>query len=322
MGKKESGGLSCAMGLSCRLLLIILLGACLSCAAAAPLLAESEITSQAEIAFADGRKAGRLTDGKTSTKYTLKAEDRIRIRVAEAEVPESEAGPKGPEASGTDAFPVREKAAEPTGLYRADKAASCGDSSVQIAGLYLIWDRPPGPWQLLCRRDDQEFIVNGGENDYLHEYVELPRGAQEVLLQSPGEGTTLCELHVFALDGNPGQLPAWVQLWQPPWEEADLLLLPTHADDEHLFFGGTMPYYAGELGMRVQVAYLTHHWAEPYRPHELLNGLWTVGLKPILLSDLFRIILPTVCARPSVPIRRRRSWLFRWSCCAAFGPWW
>ena len=279
MGKKESGGLSCAMGLSCRLLLIILLGACLSCAAAAPLLAESEITSQAEIAFADGRKAGRLTDGKTSTKYTLKAEDRIRIRVAEAEVPESEAGPKGPEASGTDAFPVREKAAEPTGLYRADKAASCGDSSVQIAGLYLIWDRPPGPWQLLCRRDDQEFIVNGGENDYLHEYVDLPRGAQEVLLQSPGEGTTLCELHVFALDGNPGQLPAWVQLWQPPWEEADLLLLPTHADDEHLFFGGTMPYYAGELGMRVQVAYLTHHWAEPYRPHELLNGLWTVGIK-------------------------------------------
>ena len=40
-----------------------------------------------------------------------------------------------------------------------------------------------------------------------------------------------------------------------------------------------MPTYAGERGYKVQVAYLTNHWAEPYRPHELLNGLWTVGIR-------------------------------------------
>jgi LmbE family N-acetylglucosaminyl deacetylase len=61
-------------------------------------------------------------------------------------------------------------------------------------------------------------------------------------------------------------------------ERADLLALPTHADDEHLFFGGILPTYAGERGLAVQVAYMTNHWGERYRPHELLNGLWTVGV--------------------------------------------
>ena len=60
---------------------------------------------------------------------------------------------------------------------------------------------------------------------------------------------------------------------------ADLLVLPTHADDEHLWFGGALPWYAGEKGYAVQVAYMTNHWGEPYRPHELLDGLWTVGIK-------------------------------------------
>ena len=39
-----------------------------------------------------------------------------------------------------------------------------------------------------------------------------------------------------------------------------------------------MPTYAGELGYKVQIAYLTHHWEQPMRPHELLDGLWTVGM--------------------------------------------
>ena len=68
--------------------------------------------------------------------------------------------------------------------------------------------------------------------------------------------------------------------------KADLLVLPTHADDEHLWFGGALPWYAGEKGYAVQVAYMTNHWGEPYRPHELLNGLWTVGVRNYpIISD-------------------------------------
>ncbi|MBO5249013.1 MAG: PIG-L family deacetylase [Clostridia bacterium] len=74
-----------------------------------------------------------------------------------------------------------------------------------------------------------------------------------------------------------GDLPDFVQVWDPPCEKADFLLLPTHADDEHLWFGGTMPYYAGELGYKIQVVYLMKHVYG--RHHELINGLWTVGVR-------------------------------------------
>ena len=73
-----------------------------------------------------------------------------------------------------------------------------------------------------------------------------------------------------------GEVPQWVQQWEPHCEKADLLLCSTHADDEHLWFGGTMPYYGGQLGKEVQVVYLMHHVTQ--RNHELLDGLWTVGI--------------------------------------------
>lgn len=138
--------------------------------------------------------------------------------------------------------------------------------------LYVIWDQPPGPWVLTP--DDGQPASTWGQQGFLHEYVSLARSASSAAIEAP-PGAILCE--VYALAGD--DLPDWVQVWQPPCEDADLLVLPTHADDEHLWFGGTMPLYAGEKGMAVQVAYMTNHWGEPYRPHELLDGLWTVGIK-------------------------------------------
>ena len=139
----------------------------------------------------------------------------------------------------------------------------------EFCGLYLIWDRPPGQWSA----QGEGVSLSGGEEGFLHEYLPLPAPCSALTLTAP-EGAVCCDVYLF----GEGTLPDWVQCWQPPLEDADLLLLPTHADDEHLYFGGTMPYYAGELGKKVQVAYFTNHWAEPYRPHELLDGLWTVGV--------------------------------------------
>ena len=139
-----------------------------------------------------------------------------------------------------------------------------------FAGLYLIFDRPV-EWQLETGAGESQLR---GEQGFLHEYVELETPAAVARLLLPA-GTTLCSVQAFTA----GALPDWVQVWQAPCQRADLLVLPTHADDEHLWFGGALPYYAGERGLAVQVAYMTNHWAEPYRPHELLNGLWTVGVR-------------------------------------------
>ena len=149
-----------------------------------------------------------------------------------------------------------------------------------IAGLYVEFDRLPRPWTLTDPAAGR--TLSCGEQGFLHEYVDvsalgdpLPR---QLVLDFP-EGADVGELYVF----SQGELPDWVQIWQPPCEEADLLLVSSHADDEQLFFAGVLPYYAVERGLSVQVAYVVQYfeggYADQRRPHEQLDGLWTVGVR-------------------------------------------
>ena len=142
--------------------------------------------------------------------------------------------------------------------------------SEPVKGLYFLFERPCR-WTLTLPDGS---VRQGGENGYLHEYIALNKEITEFEADLPAE-TRLTDVYAF----TGGELPDWVQVWQPPCERADLMIMSTHADDEHLWFGGAMPYYAGELGYQVQVVYLTHHYKESYRGHELLNGLWTVGIR-------------------------------------------
>ena len=82
------------------------------------------------------------------------------------------------------------------------------------------------------------------ETDYLTGYVRLETPASAVRIVPKSGRMYVAEVHVFA----EGDTPDWVQRWEPPLEKADLLLISGHPDDEILFMGGTLPYYAGELG--------------------------------------------------------------------------
>lgn len=139
----------------------------------------------------------------------------------------------------------------------------------EVTGLYIIWDKLPGKWSL--KADGEEYIY--GQQDFLHEYIALEQGASVLEVTVPSD-MEICEFHAF----ENGEIPEWVQVWQEPLEEADMLLLPTHADDEILFFGPIIPTYV-EQGYQLQVAYLTNHWKSHVRPHELLNGLWLSGIR-------------------------------------------
>lgn len=140
-----------------------------------------------------------------------------------------------------------------------------------FSSIYVIWDKPVGEWNLSVNGIDYTY----GKDGYLHEYIDLPFISNEVTITIPCDKAIICDVYTF----TQGETPKWVEKWSPPYERADMLLMPTHADDEFIFFGGTIPYYAGELGLKVQVAYMTNHWGEPYRPHEMLNALWASGLK-------------------------------------------
>jgi len=130
--------------------------------------------------------------------------------------------------------------------------------------------------------DDKESYL---ATPYIHQYITLKEETNEIIITFY-EPTELMEVKLYTI-GTPDKT---VQVWQEPYEDADMLALPTHGDDEHLWFGGTLPYYAGELDKKVQLVYLTSHTTEPKRYHEILNGLWTVGVEAYPIFGPFQDI--------------------------------
>lgn len=140
----------------------------------------------------------------------------------------------------------------------------------KIGGLYIVFADTPTELTISAGQQRIRFIP-----EYLEVWIDVSAlGAETLSLAFTGQ-VNVCDIYAFT-EGEP---PAWVQRWAPPCEKADLLLVSAHADDEQLYFAGVLPYYAGELGYAVQVAYFTDHLAEPHRRHELLKGLWTVGVR-------------------------------------------
>ena len=153
--------------------------------------------------------------------------------------------------------------------------------------LYLsFFDTPPslvvsvqaeGSWQRVCAQPQP----------YYNACVKLEEGATKLRLENArGESFSVSEIHLF----GEGELPAWVQQWQPFTGKADLMVLAAHPDDELLFMGGTIPYYAGERGKKVIVVYMTFP-RQKERYNELLDGLWHCGVREYPQLSPFRDVV-------------------------------
>ncbi len=172
----------------------------------------------------------------------------------------------------------------PKVLLDGDLATYWSGDALEIAlpegapchALYMsFFDTPPslvvsvqgedGSWQKVCAQPEP----------YYNACVKLEAGATKLRLENARqEAFQISEIHLF----GEGELPSWVQQWQPFTGKADLMVLSAHPDDEFLFLGGTIPYYAGEQGKKVIVAYLTYP-REKERNNELLDGLWHCGVR-------------------------------------------
>lgn len=145
----------------------------------------------------------------------------------------------------------------------------------KIASVYLQFSNESTPFEVQVKNEQDKWVTAAlCETNFLTNAVQLETPAQSVRiipLNRSGR-LMLAEIHAFA----PGDLPSWVHHWEAPLTKSDLLVLAAHPDDELLFMGGTIPYYAGELQLDVQVAYLSAY--APYRKLELLDGLWTCGV--------------------------------------------
>lgn len=146
-----------------------------------------------------------------------------------------------------------------------------------IAGLYVCFGNMPESWEIQTSDDGKDwFTAVPGDTRFLHAYVALPQPAQHVRLAATSEKKTALRINdLFVL--SEGDLPDWVQVWQPTEEKADILFLSTHPDDELIFFGGAIPTYAVEQQRKVVVAYFSR--SNTTRSSELLNGLWHMGVR-------------------------------------------
>ena len=165
------------------------------------------------------------------------------------------------------------------GLKTSKKATMTLSDSRGIASLYFRFGTPCKAFSITNEKTGE---TRDWEPKYLHEYVSLKDLFGEVpvtvTLRFTNGPATIYEIEGY----TDGILPDSVQIWEDPKDgETDLVLFSTHCDDEHLFFAGLLPYYAGERGYQVQLVYLTSHYkANGYtRMHEALDGLWTAGVR-------------------------------------------
>lgn len=172
----------------------------------------------------------------------------------------------------------------------AGNAAITLENETGIGSLYLLFDLEYGEYTITDNATGNS--ITAGSHGYLHEYVDLSPLDQptSVTLVFDNGPVRLSEIYAF----SPGETPDFVQRWDAPLDDrADIVLFSTHGDDDQLFFAGLLPLYAAEKGHAVQVVYLTDHRNDTKaRTHEILNGLWAVGVRayPVFGAfDDFRI---------------------------------
>ena len=174
--------------------------------------------------------------------------------------------------------------------YRAGNTLRIS-SETPIAALYLYWYTPCETFMVHTAAGD----VPGGDYGFLHEYLALPEAVTELDIEFSGL-SPLCEVRLFTT----GAAPEDVQVWQPPCEQADVLLFPSHADDDVIFFGA-LAAQCVDRGLTVQVAYLVNHYDWQPRPQELLDALWTMGIRnyPVIGPFPDHYVLSLEAARQS-----------------------
>ena len=155
--------------------------------------------------------------------------------------------------------------------------------SEPLYGLYLCFQNMPESYEIQ--------VMNGGSwetlcegNGFVHAYYALD-GVTDVRVYALGTGKQIMgfnEVYVF----GKGRVPGWVQQWEKTPEKSDLLFVVAHPQEELLYLGGAIPYYAAEQERTVAVACMSY--ANTTRRSELLNGLWSMGYRNYPVIGGFR----------------------------------
>ena len=154
-------------------------------------------------------------------------------------------------------------------------------SETPMHGLYICFRTLPSSFEIQKSAGQDEKgkeiweILLPGETRFQHSFYDLGgiHALRIYITQNKALKLGINELYVF----GEGEIPDWVQRWEPTEEKADIMFFSAHPDDELIFLGGAIPTYAAEKGVRVVVCYLSY--SNTTRRSEALNGLWALGVR-------------------------------------------
>lgn len=149
------------------------------------------------------------------------------------------------------------------------------ESQEPMYGLYLCFREMPTSY-LVQRREGNEWVtITEGDTRFHHTFYEL-EGETQVRIYSTQSSKHRLMLNEAAVFGA-GEIPSWVQRWEDTHDQAELMLLVAHPDDDLIFFAGAIPTYAVEMDKRMVIAYMSY--CDKTRRSETLNALWSMGVR-------------------------------------------
>ncbi len=176
-----------------------------------------------------------------------------------------------------------------------------------LYGLYLCFQNMPDEYEIRVKNGGDWETFCEGDTRFHHVYYSL-EGVESVQVYARGDGKQVMGFNEVYLFGD-GEVPGWVQRWNPTPEKADILFVTARPEEELLYLGGAIPYYACEKDSNVALACMS--FVNTTRRSELLNGLWSMGYRNYPFIGSFGNInaKSTAAAYKSAGEEKVLSWL-------------
>ena len=144
---------------------------------------------------------------------------------------------------------------------------------VEAEGIQIFWSEAPTAARISFFAADGAPLgetARGGEIfTPVIDWIAIPEGARSLEIRA--EGCLIEEAQVY----ERGWVAPMVQKWRETSEKWDLMIVSTHEDDEHIFFGGVIPMTVAQ-GREVGLVYMVNCGERRYK--EALTGLWSAGM--------------------------------------------
>ena len=152
------------------------------------------------------------------------------------------------------------------------------NGSKKTDGLYVSWFSDKSVFVITSYDENDEKLntyKNGDKYDGFSCFYELDTRTRKVVIEMPKKENKDYGIVYLELSDADNPNPKMMK-WKSPEEKCDMLVVPTHQDDEFIFLGGVIPAYIAQ-GYNVAVTYTC--LCVRLRYEEGMKGIWNSGVR-------------------------------------------